>query len=237
MLRARLACEALETREVPSAVVSTRDRWDVEFIGEGLIVLDGPGSQHLVEPAFDPGFHGDVILLHGDVTGDGKLDHIMLAGQGGGLRVRIIDGDNTRTLVDMFCMDPAYRGGLSGTVLDLNGDNRAEFAVSAQLGGGPRVQIFDGTGHQLGNFFAGNPDGRQGAFVFATDDNFDGKDELGTFVPGEGVRTWTLEEIQATGNFAALPPAAASLAPAPPAVPGLNLTPNNYPTDPSAYLP
>jgi hypothetical protein len=69
---------------------------------------------------------------------------------------------------------------------DVNGDRRADLAVSAGAGGGPRVALFDGTSLRrgaaparlVGDFFAFEPALRDGAFVSIGDVDGDGSGDL-----------------------------------------------------------
>jgi hypothetical protein len=96
-----------------------------------------------------------------DVNGDGVFDTIAVAGPGTPFRVSVISGvDNTTVLVAPFDPfgDPRFTGGGFVAAADLDNDGRAEFIVTPDQGGGPRVTIFsraaDGTLTTRANFFS-----------------------------------------------------------------------------------
>ncbi|HEX4607344.1 MAG TPA: FG-GAP-like repeat-containing protein, partial [Urbifossiella sp.] len=120
-----------------------------------------------------------------DVDGDGIPDTILVTGPGTPIRVTVISGaDNTTVLVQPF--DPFggnFTGGGYVAAADLDGDGKAEFAVTPDQGGGPRVSIFSlGTGGAAtprANFFGINdPNFRGGARAAFGDVNGDGTPDL-----------------------------------------------------------
>jgi hypothetical protein len=129
-----------------------------DFNGDGvadLVVSTGPGSashvvvldgkdQHLlfsIDP-FEPSFTGGVFVAAGDLTGDGLADLVITPDQGGGPRVRIFRGGTFTQLNDFWGIDdPNFHGGARAAVGDINGDGKADLAVAAGFGGGPRVAL------------------------------------------------------------------------------------------------
>jgi len=79
-----------------------------------------------------------------DVNGDGVPDLVIVTGPGTPIRVTVLDGrDNATPLVAPF--DPFtgdFTGGGYVAAADLDGDGRAEFVVTPDLGGGPRASVF-----------------------------------------------------------------------------------------------
>jgi len=102
--------------------------------------------------------------------------------------VRVFSGNGFGQLADFFGIDdPAFcGGGARASVADVTGDGVGDLIVSAGFGGGPRVAVFDGkslangalTAKPFGDFFAFEPESRNGAFVTGGDLNGDGFAEL-----------------------------------------------------------
>ncbi|MDB5314047.1 MAG: hypothetical protein JWO38_8249 [Gemmataceae bacterium] len=127
----------------------------------------------------------DVRVAVGDVNGDGFPDTILVTGPGVPIRVAVVSGaDNTTLLVAPF--DP-FGGNFTGGGFVAAGDfehtGRAEFVVTPDQGGGPRVGIFalgaGGTVTTRANFFGiDDPNFRGGARAAVGDVNGDGTPDL-----------------------------------------------------------
>lgn len=134
---------------------------------------------------YESSFTGGVLVATGDVTGDGVDDIITGTGVGGGPRVRIFDGATGQPVRDFFPYEDSFRGGVLVAAGDTNGDGFAEIITGTGVGGGPRVQVFDGvTQKLLANFFAYEDTFRGGVLVAAGDITGDGKAEI---ITGTGV--------------------------------------------------
>ena len=168
-----------------------------------VVVLDGATFQVVRDfTAFESTFQGGVFVAAGDFNGDNKADLIVSPDEGGGPRVRVLNGTDGKTLADFFAIeDPIFRGGARVAVGDLNGDGTNDLIVAAGFGGGPRVAAFDGK--QLGltggpklfdDFFAFEQTLRNGIFVAAADVNGDGfADFVAGGGPGGGPRVFILD--------------------------------------------
>jgi len=162
-------------------------------------VYDGKTGQELVAggiAAFENAFVGGVNLAAGDFNKDGKADIVAAADTGGGPRVRIFnsaqyqagaDPAQGKLFTDFFAIeDTKFRGGVRATVGDLNGDGTPDLAVAAGVGGGPRIAVFDGASllpgnapkKLIGDFFAFEPQLRNGAMLSIGDVNGDGVADL-----------------------------------------------------------
>lgn len=155
-------------------------------------VLDGNDRTQLFSIApYGSGFTGGAFVALGDITGDKRADLVITPDITGGPRVRIFSGDGFAQIADFFGIDDVdFRGGARAAIGDLNGDSRGDLVVSAGFGGGPRVALFDGMQLQLsggpkfiGDFFAFEPDLRNGAYVAIGDTNGDG---FGDLIAGAG---------------------------------------------------
>jgi hypothetical protein len=102
---------------------------------------------------FESTFTGGVFVAAGDLDGDGKADVIVTPDQGGGPVVAIysgaklaagMTGDAAQLTRFLGIDDPAFRGGARAAAGDVNADGRADLAVAAGFGGGPRLAIYDG---------------------------------------------------------------------------------------------
>ena len=164
--------------------------------------------------AFESGFSGGVYLAAGDFNGDGRAEVLITPDQGGGPRVRVLSVANGQvaTAADFFGMDdPAFRGGARVAVGDINGDGTPDLVVAAGAGGGPRISILDGKSvlsggprHLTGDFFAFEPDLRNGVYLSAGDLNGDGFADLVFGAgPGGGPRVMSLSGKALTQSGAA----------------------------------
>ncbi|MGL4420687.1 MAG: hypothetical protein ACRCZF_08490, partial [Gemmataceae bacterium] len=133
----------------------------------------------------DSQFRGGARIATGDVNGDGKMDLIVGAGDGGGPRVAVYSGnDLTKTMGnppklvnDFFAFGGSdvqnLRNGVYVAAGDLNDDGRADLIFGGGPGGGPRVMAVSGAdlfrggpsvalAQPLANFFAGDSNLRDG---------------------------------------------------------------------------
>jgi len=136
-----------------------------------------------------PGFNGDVRAATGDFNGDGVADTVLVTGPGTKTAMAVVSGKDGTTLVpptDPFG-DANFTFGGFVTAGDIDHDGRAEWVVTPELRGGPRVVIFhllaDGTfdltspgqPSLVANFFGiGDPAFRDGDRAALGDVNGDG---------------------------------------------------------------
>jgi hypothetical protein len=157
--------------------------------GPHVRVFDGASGSVLYSFfAYDPGFPGGVYVAAGDVDGDGKADIITGAGAGGGPHVKVFSGATGAVIRSFLAYAPAFSGGVFVAAGDVNGDGKADVVTGAGAGGGPHVQVFDGStngSNVLASFFAYDPVYTGGVRVAAGDVNGDGKADVVT-APGPG---------------------------------------------------
>jgi hypothetical protein len=151
-----------------------------------VVVRNRDGGERFRAPAFDPNFNGQVAVATGDVTGDGVDDVVMASGDGGGPRVRVIDGATRETIADFFAYEGSFRGGVFVALGNLDDDPALELATGTGISGGPRVRSFDfanGSPEPMADFFAYDPSFRGGVYVAVADTDHDG---IGEIVTGTG---------------------------------------------------
>ena len=135
-----------------------------------------------------PGFAGVVRGTAADFDGDGTADFAFTTGAGPAAAVRIVSGATGADLVAAAEVLGGFAGGAFLAVGDVDGDGRAELAVSADAGGGTRVQVFRVAGGGLVpviDFLAfGDANFRGGSRVALADIDRDGAADL---IVGAGV--------------------------------------------------
>ena len=139
---------------------------------------------------FEVSFTGGVFVAAADFDGDGKSEIIITPDQGGGARVKVLNGNTAAvgtatTFADFFGIDDdAFRGGARAGAGDITKDGTPDLIVSAGFGGGPRIAGYDGkslvgTPRKIfADFFAFEETLRNGAFVAVGDLDGDGFGEL-----------------------------------------------------------
>jgi hypothetical protein len=137
------------------------------------------------------GNSANVRATTGDVNGDGSPDIIAVTGPGTPIRVAVVSGADNKTVLvapfDPFGGDFTGGGFVSAGDFDAGSgtpDGRAEFVVSPDQGGGPRVTVFRlasgaTTAEVRANFFGiDDPNFRGGARTAVGDINNDGRLDL-----------------------------------------------------------
>jgi len=180
--------------------------------GPRVVVIDGASGKTVMNIfAFEATFLGGVNVTAADFNRDGFADIVIGADDGGGARVKIIDGKTGVTFADFFVYEPSFRGGVRVGVGDLGkfttdpvtgatiilptADGVPDLIAGAGIGGGPRVSVLDGVSltknraDRITDFFAFENSLRNGVYVAGGDFNSDGlKDVVVGAGPGGGPR-------------------------------------------------
>ncbi len=130
--------------------------------------------------ALDGKFKGGAFLSCGDTDGDGTQEIVVAADQGGGPHVLVYNKDG-KILTNFMAYDPGFRGGITVTTADMDGDGRDEIITGPRFGS-PHIQIFQIRPNELKRlspgFLAFNRDYKGGVTVTGVDTDGDGTKEL-----------------------------------------------------------
>jgi hypothetical protein len=174
------------TRATPLVVSGRAD-------GTAVVIPPNGSGGYAATPAATlspfPGFGGDVRAATGDFNGDGVSDTVLVTGPGTKTVMAVVSGKDGSTLVpptDPFG-DANFTFGGFVAAGDIDHDGRAEWVITPELRGGPRVIVFhllaDGTfditspgqPSLVANFFGiGDPGFRDGDRAALGDVNGDG---------------------------------------------------------------
>src|SRR5262245_58392528 len=182
---ARLGLERLEGRDVPAGVAyALGNSFNLVpglITAPRAIAYNDDGSVRFDLQPYNSTFRGGVSVAVGDVTGDGVRDVVTAPGMSGGPHVKVFDGQTGQEVAGFMAYNPAFTGGVSVAVGNVNGDGTADIITGAGPGGGPHVRVFSGaSGQELIGFMAYNPNFTGGVSVAAGDTNGDGRAEIVT---------------------------------------------------------
>jgi hypothetical protein len=161
-----------------------------------VAVVSGKDNTTLLVQPFDPfppgagesPFMAGGFAAAGDFDRDGRAEFVITPDQSGGPRVSIYsvnpDGSMVRR-ANYFTLDPNFRGGIRAAIGDVNNDGVADLAVAGGFGGGPRIDVINGTkalttdgfnpaDRLISSFFAFPDTVRNGAYIALGDVNGDG---------------------------------------------------------------
>lgn len=122
-------------------------------------------------------------LALGDLGTDGVSEILVATGYGTPTKIIALRKDGSR-IGSFTPYDPAFTGGASVALCDLDGDRVNEIITGAGFGGGPHVRIFTHEGNPTGmQFFAYDETFRGGVSIVCQDITSDGVPDIIT-VPG-----------------------------------------------------
>jgi hypothetical protein len=158
--------------------------------GPDIRVFDGVTGRMIDEfMAYDPRFTGGVYVAVGDVNGDGYGDIITGPDVSGGPEVKVFDGSKLHqlnslseppTLLDFMAYNPHFAGGVRVAAADVSGNGLADIITGAGPGGGPHVEVWNGTGQLLESLYAFSSSFSGGVYVAGGD--IDGDDKADVIV-------------------------------------------------------
>lgn len=122
-------------------------------------------------------------LAIGDLGTDGTSEILVATGYGTPTEIVALRKDGSR-IGSFVPYDPAFTGGASVALCDLDGDGLTEIIAGAGFGGGPHVRVFSHDGSPTGTqFFAYDEAFRGGVSIVCADITDDGVPDIIT-VPG-----------------------------------------------------
>src|SRR5262249_9722746 len=107
---------------------------------------------------FNPQFTGGANVAAGAILGNGLADIVVGAAAGGLPEVLAYTGDGNK-LRDFYAYDPAFGGGVTVAVGDVNGDGIGDI-ITGTAHGAPHVKVFNGANGDIAllfSFFAYDP--------------------------------------------------------------------------------
>ncbi len=121
--------------------------------------------------AYDAKFRGGINSTVGDINGDGKDEIMTGIVSAGGPHVRIfgVGSNNKLGLLNngFMAFSPSFRGGISVTMVDVNGDGKDEIITGVGGNSNPTVRIFDQKGKQVLKEFNAYSTGYQSGVTIA----------------------------------------------------------------------
>jgi len=128
--------------------------------------------------AYDKNFRGGVKIAVMDLNGDGTKEIITGAGAGGGPHVRVFNNEGKMLTGGFFAYDKNFRGGVSLTTGDVNGDGEKEIITIPTTKIAPEVKVYNKDGKILKSFLSYDTTFGSGVRVMSDDLDNDGIYEI-----------------------------------------------------------
>lgn len=183
--------------------------------GPHVQVFNGATGKSIASfAAFGAGFNNGIYVAAGDVTGDGRADVIVGAGEGGPPTVSVFNVNSASqgtSIRSFFAYDAGFRGGVRVGTTDMSSGAPEDIITAAGPGGGPHVKVFNGTTNAIEKqMFAYDKAFRGGVFVASRSNlNSEGPQEIVTG-PGIGggphVQAFNGDKLQRLASFFAFEP-------------------------------
>lgn len=138
----------LEDRHTPASTTTAASLYALGVpTGQtgNVVVYNASGTiAYQITNPYGSNFTGGVRVALADVNGDGVPDLITAPGPGTAPVVNVYSGV-TQQLIDSFdAYDATFMGGVNIAAGNLTGDGMADIVTGADVGGGPRVRVFEG---------------------------------------------------------------------------------------------
>lgn len=133
-----------------------------------------PGASFFAWPS---NIKGGFYVASGNVSGDGKDEIVVGAGNGLGPQVRILNAQGT-VLRSFFAYDSTTRTGVRLAVCDTDGDGQQDIVTISGPGAVPLVKVFSGAGTLKSSFSALDGKFKGGAYLACGDVNGDGTSDI-----------------------------------------------------------
>jgi hypothetical protein len=162
--------------------------------------------------AYNLNFRGGTSLAVGDLNGDGLGEIVTTPTSNGGPHVQVFvlrSGKFTPAYGGLMAYASTFRGGISASTGDVNGDGKDEIITAVVGNGGPHIRILGlNSANKLvlkyNGFMAYAPAFRGGVAITSADVNNDGKDEIITGVGSAGnptIRMFSVNGLQVVNEF------------------------------------
>ena len=128
--------------------------------------------------AYDKNFRGGVRVAVMDLDGDKTQEIITAAGIGGGPHIRVFNKDGKPLIGGFFAYEQGFRGGVSISTGDVDGDGKREIITVPGPDRSPEVKIFNKDGKNINSFMAYENDFTSGLRIMIDDLDKDKQDEI-----------------------------------------------------------